>query len=190
MERAALLLLLAASAAQAQQVTALMDGAPVNAIVSVLGYDGNGNLKYVCQAQQLSAAGTSTWSVSGATLSNVVVSSGTATATFATAPGLYLGALLTVSGVTALNGSYPVTGVSGATATFATTAANGTYNAAALTITTTNPLLGSAVWAIRELVYNGSGQLVTTYWAGGIAAGFGSSLSQGYKLACSNAGSY
>jgi len=142
-------------------LAAVLAAAPPASIISVYGYDSNSNLSYICQAPQISPT-LSTWAIGGK-LSGVVVASGTATATFTAAPGLYLGALLSISGAAGLNGNYPVTGVSGLTVTFTTAAADGTYNAAGTKITTMNPLLSAYVWSIQKFTYV-AGAIQTIYW--------------------------
>ena len=131
------------------------------AIVHVYGYDASGNLTYDCQAKQNSTL--RSWSVAAATVTNIVVASGTATVNFPSAPGLYAGALITITGVTALNGSYPISTITGTAATFATSASSATYTSG-LVITTTRPNTNAPVWDIQKFAYSATGILQASYW--------------------------
>ena len=152
--------------------------------VKVGTWNGAGNLQYICSATEPYALPspvpvTATFVHSNSTLTNVVVTGGSAVAT-APANGLWVGAYITVSksATSALNASYPVTAVTTDTFTFTTTAGNGTYTDP--TITTIDPILSSPVWTIQVLVYDGSNRWVGSYYAG-----------SGLKnLACTNQGSY
>ena len=142
-------------------------------------------LAYVCYAAQ--PGPTTTWSVAASTLTNVVDSTTTATVTTASAHGLWIGAHVTIAGVTtsggtALNASYPVLTVPSSTSFTITTAgvSTATYTDSGLTLTTTSPLITAARWAILVLGYN-SGTLMSAYWARD---------SVGFGLACSNRTSY
>jgi hypothetical protein len=159
-----------------------VQGPPPSAYEKLFFYDGSNNLQYICMAQQNQRA--NSYSVSGSTLTSIVVATNVGTVTFGTAPGLYVGARITVSGSTtaALNGAYQVTAVSGATVTITTSGvSDATYSNAALTVTTNNPLTGAAIWAIQVFSYNVSNQLIDAHWAGGSA---------GEAFACSNRASY
>lgn len=159
-------------------------GPPPNAVENLLFYDGNGNNTYICEASQFQQQ-TYSASVGGSTsLTNIVVLSNVATATFGTAPGLYVGARVTVSASTtsALNGTYTVTSVSGATVLFSTSGvSNGTYSTTGLTVSTNQPRTSQAVWAIIVLKYNASNQLVATGWA---------DTATGYSKICDNRANY
>ena len=159
------LLLAAPLLAQNGQSVNQVSGSPNNSVVQQLFYSGS-NLTYVCYAPALTPL--TTFYKSSSTLTNIVVTTGSAVATFSSTSFLWVGAQVTVAGsATALvNGTYKITAVSGSTATFTTTAADGTYTDAGLTLSTTAPLLNEATWAINVLVYNGSNALIGTYWAG------------------------
>jgi hypothetical protein len=152
--------------------------------VKVGTWNSAGNLQYICSATEPYALPapvpiTATFVHSNATLTNVVVTGGSAVAT-APAHGLWVGSHITVTGsaTTALNNSYAVTAVTTNTFTFTTTAGNGTYTDP--TITTIDPILSSPVWTIQVLVYDGSNRWVGSYYAG-------SGL---MNLACTNQGNY
>jgi len=121
-----------------------------------LRYQGNNNAKIETEGQgtlqidNLMITDGSTppsFSVTGATLTNVVVTSNVAVATFVSTlnQGRYIGATWEVSGATGdtdLNGVWDVTAVSGTTITFSTTnVTNGTYNNGALTLTYAAPFI-------------------------------------------------
>ena len=168
-----LLFLLAATALSAQPLQ-----------VKVGTYNGAGNLQYLCSTPEPYTRPspvpiTATFVRSNSTLTNVVVTGGSAVAT-APANGLWVGANITVAGsaTTALNGSYAVTAATTNTFTFTTTAGNGTYIDP--TITTIDPILSASVWTIQVLVYDGSNRWVGSYYAAGGLP----------NLACTNQGNY
>ena len=142
-------------------------------------------LAYVCYAQQ--PGPTTTWSVAGGTLTSIADSANTSTVTTPTAHGLWIGAHVTISGVTtsggtALNGSYVVLTVP-TSATFTITTAgvtDATYTDATMALSTNSPLITAARWAILVLGYNSS-TLMSAYWANN-QIGFG--------LACSERAKY
>lgn len=166
-------------------------GAPVNQsagpppapVVKQFFKDANSNLQYVCIADQRQA--TTTQRISNSTLTNIVVLTNVGTVTTAAPHGLYVKAQVTTGGATvvpALNGVYAIATVpSTTTYTIATVAvADGTYVDAGLVISTTNPLLGAARWAIQVLTYDALNFLTGSFWANGT----------GYLLACTDRVSY
>lgn len=144
--------------------------------------DANSNLKYICTALQRAAVTTS-YSVTGSTLTNIVVASNVGTITFPSTFQGYDGMLITVSGsaTTALNGTYVITSTPTSTTALITTSgvSNGTYNDSTLTITTTFPLLNALAWKIDVNDYNG----------GSVLAGLHQATLQ-QNLACSSRTSY
>jgi hypothetical protein len=164
------------------QMVNQVSGSPPNSVVQQLQYSGS-TLEAVCYGPALNPL--TTFYKSSSTLTNIAVSTGTATITFSSTSYLWQGAQITVAGsaTTALNGSYRVTAVSGSTATFTTAAVDGTYTDAGLTVSTTAPLLNAKVWAIQILVYSGA-NLINTYWAGV------PSVTPANGLICSNWASY
>ena len=134
--------------------------------VDQFAYDGNGNMTAKCSSPQNGP--TSTWTVAATTLTSIAVSTNVGTVTFSAAPGLYVGARITVSGSTtaALNGTYLVSAVAGSTATITTAGVgDATYNTSALVISTSYPLTNQGVWSIQKFVYNTSNQFTGKYWA-------------------------
>lgn len=149
-----------------QQAVNQSDGPTPNNYVNLFFYDGSNNLAYVCSAPGLQAV--STFYRSSSTLTNIVVTSNVGVITFSSTSYLWVGARITVAGSTtaALNGTYPVTAVSGSTASIATSGVgDATYNNAAMTVYTSAPLLNSAIWAIKALTYT-STTLTGTRWLG------------------------
>lgn len=147
-------------------------------------YDGSNNLRYVCTANQKQAA--TSVQISDATLTSIVVLTNVGTVTTSTAHGLYAGATVVVSGATVdtdLNATYVIATVpSSTTYTIATVAvSDATYTDAGLVVSTTNPLLIAAQWAINILTYNGSNLFTGSYWA---KAGVS------YNLKCSDRATY
>lgn len=155
------------------------------ASAQVMFYDGSSNLKYVCTPRSDNYTVTTSWSVSGATLTNIVVASNVATVTTAAAHYLYPGAYITVAGSTGntLNGTFVLTDTPTATtATFAITTSNTTDTASTLTVSTKNPPLNVSYWAIQVLNYvSGSLRKVTSVGPGASAS---------YSLKCSDRASY
>jgi len=159
-------------------------GPPPMAYVLQAFYDGSGNLIYACKARQFLQTAT-TVQRSDSSLTSIVVATNVGTVTTASAHNLWIGARVTVSGSTtaALNGTYKVATVpSSTTYTIATSGvADATYNNAAMVLSTNNPLLSQAVWAIQANVYDGSNRLTGSYWANSAV---------GETLACSARASY
>lgn len=137
-----------------------------------LGYrDGSGNQEYLCTADSPSNTTVFTRDGSGAqpasfsttivTITNIVVSGSTATATFSGDHGLRPANWITLSGATVdadLNGSYKVA-TAGSSTTLTFTVANvtaTTYTDATLRITTTAPRSNARVWSIQRMYYTGS----------------------------------
>ena len=135
--------------------------------------DGSNNLEYICKAQ--AKQNTFTWAFSGgdALLTNLVDASGTSTITTPSAHGLAVGnkVVIGTSGVTGLNGTYTIVGVSSTTTFTISTSGvtDNTYNsgnAPNMTISTTAPLSFKPYWSIQRMYYT------TTYidrvaWADG-----------------------
>ena len=142
-------------------------------------------LAYICYAQQ--PGPTVQWTRAAGTLTSIVNSSNTSTVTTSTAHALWIGAHVTIAGVTtsggtSLNGSYVVLTVP-TSATFTITTAgvtDTTYTDATMTLTTTSPLITAPQWAIMALAYSGSA-LMSSYWEN---AGVGP------LLACSDRAKY
>lgn len=119
-----------------------------------------------------SVPATFSWTRAASTLTSIVVSSNTATATTSTAHGLAIGNQVTVAGATVdtdLNASYRILTVpSSTTFTFTTVAvANATYVDATMTLSTTAPRTTVAIWSISFLAYDGSNNLSGITWANG-----------------------
>lgn len=166
-----------------QGATPVTIGTPSKAELKRFFYDGSSNLQYICTANQ--KQGIALWKRSDSTLTNIVVSSNTATVTTASAHFLYTGARVTISGATVdtdLNGTYTVlSSASSTTFTFTTAnVSNATYNEATLVASTDYPLLNSAVWAIQVSQYTTT-TLDGTLWASSNVA---------YNLKCSDRATY
>jgi hypothetical protein len=105
---------------------------PTEAPTRFLDYDGSNNLIYVCATNPVASQVSYSLSVTGATLTSIVVLTNVGTATTAAAHGLQIGQNVVVSGSTtgALNATYKVaTTPSTTTFTIATAGvADGTYN--------------------------------------------------------------
>ena len=141
-----------------------------------LDYAGGANLTYLCVASPInktSTPGNYTYSLSvtGGTLTNIIVAANVGTVTTVAAHGLMVGQTTTVSGssTVALNASYVVATIPTTTTFTITTAGvgNNTYNNAALTLSGTVPLLTSPIWAIKRLTYDGSNNLTGSLCANG-----------------------
>lgn len=95
------------------------------------------------------------YSVTGGGLTNIVVTSNVAVATFAVAPpGGYITSFWVVSGSTtpALNRVYKITAIAGSTITFKTIGiADGTYNNAALTMSYSSPFIHTTSTTLEVL---------------------------------------
>lgn len=146
---------------------------------TVLFYNG-ADLQYICESFNQNSTTRTTWAITGATLTSVVVASNVATYTTATAHQLYHGARVTAAGSTAgvINGTFTVLTVpSPTTFTTALTAANGTYNNAGLSVYTDNPLLNVAKWNIQVMVIE-AGVLRSSFYA----------VNRNYTQKCSDRG--
>ena len=153
--------------------------------VQQLFYNSTPSLTYVCAANALQPV--STFYRSSSTLTSIVVATNVGTINFSSTSYLWVGATVVVAGSTtsALNGTYQVSAVSGSTATIATSGvADATYNNAAMTVSTTSPLLNASVWAIQVLKYNATPSLTSVFWAGL------PSTSVPHALKCSDRGNY
>ena len=168
---------------------ALFAQAPVNQIggpppappyVQLLDYSGTSlvytgfAVQYLQSTSQCSYLGSACIQRSDSTLTSIAVSSNVATVTCSTACGVWKGQRVTVSGATGdtdLNATYTVTSTTDTAATtytFTTSGvSDGTYNESTLRIATNQPLTTQAVWAIQCLKYDGSSNLISTYWANG-----------------------
>jgi len=146
-------------------------------------YDGSNNPIYECLAKPKgpwSSSGSPTvpatfsWTRAASTLTSIVVSSNTGTATTSTAHGLQVGQAVTVSGATVdtdLNGVYVIQTVGSSTTFTITTVAvaNATYNESTLVVTTSAPRLTAAIWSITRMQYSGS-NLISKQWSNGLPA--------------------
>jgi hypothetical protein len=152
----------------------------------VLGFPTDGtSLRYLCYTPQRNDLTTSVKRAATATLTNIAVSSNTATVTTVAAHGLYVGARVTVSGATVdsdLNGSYTVLTIPTSTTYTFTTAAvsDATYVEATLIISTSETLTTAESWKIQVITYVG------TVWAGTHWANGGTS----FTLRCSDQATY
>lgn len=141
-----------------------------------LDYAGGSNLTYLCLAPSVNQTSTPSWytyslSVTGSTLTSIVVLTNVATATTVSAHGLMVGQKTTVSGSTtaALNATYVIATVPSTTTFTFTTAGVGdaTYNNGPLTVSGEAPLLTSPIWSIQHFTYDGSNNLTGTQCANG-----------------------
>lgn len=145
---------------------------PYDQPTTLFAYDGSGNLTYVGYATSKQAS--FSWTRTASTLTSIAVASNVGTVTTSTAHGLAVGNSVIVAGSTtsALNGTYRIATI-GSTTTFTITTSgvsDATYNNAAMTASTTAPRSSAAIWSISCLVYNGSNQLISKGWAGGLPA--------------------
>ena len=151
-------------------------------------YDGSGNLIYVCytKAQAPNANNQNynfSLSVSGGTLTSVVVATNVGTVTTVAAHGLMVGELVTISGATGdtdLNTTYIVATVPSSTTFTVTTSSvsDGTYNNSGLTLSGNAPLTTKGIWSIMKLNYDASSNMINRLWAGGNA--------NAYSYVCDN----
>lgn len=128
---------------------------PTPAWISKFFNDGT-NVTYECRAMSIGAL--TQYKRTDSTLTSIV-DSGTTGTVNATAHNLYAGAYVTVSGATVdtdLNGSYVVKTVPDANSFTITTASVGdtTYTESTLVVSTNNPRLDAAVWAIKVFRYD------------------------------------
>lgn len=166
---------------------------PPSQTITEVFYDASSNTRYTCTAPAIlpysayTPALPSTISIAAGSLTNIVVSGGTATVTVSSTSswnaGTYDDMSIVVSGsaTTALNGAYVVTSQNTQTTTFTftTTASNGTYTDSTLQISTNNPLLTQLAWSLTVFTYDSSSR--TT----GILQ-----VNAGYQFACSSRSNY
>lgn len=154
-----------------------INGFPTSISQSTRFFDYSGtDMIYVCYARSLAPNNTNpgynfSLSVTGTTLTSVVVATNVGTVTTVSAHGLRVAQKVVISGSTtsALNGTYYVQSVTGSTTFTITTSGvmDGTYNNGALTLSGAVPLLTGAIWSIEKLSYDGSHNLTDIQWAGG-----------------------
>lgn len=149
------------------------------------------DLVYICQTtpngpwNNNSVPSSFSWTRAATTLTDIVDSANTATATTSTAHGLRIGNPAVVAGVTTdtdLNGTYVILTVPSST-TFTFTTANvtdNTYTDATMTLTSTAPRSNTAIWQIQKLTY-ASNLVVASAWANG---------SPSFTNACDSASTY
>lgn len=146
---------------------------------------GNTNVTAICMAPAATSLATVFAIGSTPALTNIVVASNVGTITFGATAQVWVGQRVTVAASTtsALNGTYRINTVSGSTATITTSGvADATYSNAAMTLSTTGPLLNAALWAIQVFTYTNASANASYYASGGIQ------ITQG--LACSNRTTY
>lgn len=158
---------------------------PSSPWVTLLFYNASSQIQYVCYSPAL--APTTTYAI-GATpgLTSIVVATNVGTVNLPATAQWWVGQRITVAGSTtsALNGTYVLSAVVGTTATITTSGvSDATYNNAAMTISTTAPVLDSPRWSIQVMTY-ASSNLATSYWASSASTGVNS------QLACSNRTAY
>lgn len=154
-------------------------GTPVNVIsyptadqpATIFDYDGSNNVIYIGYAIPIQP--TFSWTVSGSTLTSIVVSANVGTVTTSTAHGLAVGNPVIVAGsaTTTLNATYRVASVPSPTTFTVTTSgvSNATYNDSTLTVSTSAPRTTASVWSIQCFQIT-SGNTTSIQWMGGSAA--------------------
>lgn len=148
---------------------------PTQTPTRFLDYNGGSNLTYLCLAPSTDPSGSGknyaySLSVTGGTLTSIVVLTNVGTVTTVSAHGLQTGQTTTVSGSTtsALNASYVITVTSTTAFTITTSGVgNATYNNGPLTVSGNAPLLTSPIWSIQHFIYDGSNNLIGTQCANG-----------------------
>ncbi len=149
---------------------------PTQTPTRYLDYNGGSNLTYLCLAPSINQTSTPSnytysLSVSGGTLTNIVVLTNVGTATTVAAHGLMVGQTTTVSGSTtsALNAAYVIATVPTTTTfTIATSGVgNATYSTSGLTVSGEAPLLTKPIWAIQHFTYDASNNLTGTQCVNG-----------------------
>jgi len=149
---------------------------PTQSPTRFLDYAGGSNLTYLCLApsiNQTSTPGNYTYSfsVTGGTLTNIVVLTNVGTATTVSAHGLMVGQKTAVSGSTtaALNATYTVATIPSTTTFTFTTAGVGdaTYSNGPLTVSGEAPLLTSPIWSIQHFTYDAANNMTGTQCANG-----------------------
>ena len=174
---------------QAQQPPVnVRTGPPPNAVL-LAPFDVSSTQQYLCYAQlpepRSSAA---VFKRTDSTLTNIVVSTNTATATTANAHNLVVGTVFTITGATVdtdLNGTWTVASTpSTTTFTFTTTnVGDATYTESTLVLTkdANTPILTDAVWSIQVLRVTANSTIPSVYPALGRVS---------FSLACSNRAIY
>jgi hypothetical protein len=155
------LLTVCAMYAQTGTEVNISQGPPWTPYTRLLFRDGSGNNEYLCIANSIQP--TFTWP-SSSTLTSIVDSANTATATTTAAHGLLPGNVVVIGGVatdTDLNGTYIIQAVPTST-TFTVTTANvtdATYNFSnnpLMTLSTTAPRTSATIWRIMRMYYTGT----------------------------------
>lgn len=168
-------LLVALLVASAQQPVKVVDGTGVEQEIAPVGttalmfYTG-GNLTYMCKAASKSFS--TSYTVTAATLTNIVVSTNVGTATTSAAHGLRVGNRVTVTGATVdtdLNGTYLIATVPTTTSFTFTTASvsNATYTDATLALASDAPSTAKGIWAVSYYTYDANGSMTSVTWAEG-----------------------
>lgn len=178
--------LLCAVSLLAQQGSAVnqVSGPTPNNGVYLYFYNGSSQITHICFANAVQPATTYTIGALPG-LTSVVVLTNVGTINLATTAYLWVGQRITLAGfaLTALNGTYTISAVSGSTATIATSGvADATYTTSGATLATTGPVLNNNVWNIQIFTY-ASTLLATSYYAGG-------GIGPNNQLACSSRASY
>lgn len=156
---------------------------PYDAPSNYLDNAGTANIVYACYTSpngpwaNNTVAATFSWTIAATTLTNIVVSTNVGTVTTATAHGLQVGQLFTVSGATVdpdLNGTYYIQSVPSSTTFTITTASvsNATYTDATLAVSSSAPRLTAAIWSIYHFLYDSSNNFQSKQCAGGACANF------------------
>lgn len=151
---------------QAQAVNPV-SGPPPFGTVQQYYFNGSNQPTYICSSSQF--APTTTFAIGGSpAFTNIVVLSNVGTITFGATAQFWVGQQLTVAASTtaALNATYKVQTVSGSTVTITTVGvADATYSNAAMTVSTSEPLLNASLWSIQVFNYP-TANLGTSYWGG------------------------
>jgi hypothetical protein len=174
----AFILLLASACSLRAQTGSPVDvsGYPstINQAIKFFDYDASSNLTYICYARPLAPNPTNpgynfSLTVTGGTLTSIVVATNVGTVTTVNAHGLFVGNKIVVSGsaTTALNGTYYVQTVPSTTTFTITTSgvSNATYTD--MTVSGSTPLQTGAIWSIQKLTYNSSNEVISSQWANG-----------------------
>lgn len=175
MQRLALVIICLCAGLHAQAPVNVSAGPPpAPSWSSLYDYDGSGNIIYIGQAQTFQQTA-NVISRSATTLTNIVVSSNTATVTCASACGAWPKMRVTITGATVdtdLNATYTIlTTPSSTTYTFTTAnVGNATYTESTLAISTNNPLTTQEVWTVEVLSYNVSNKQTVDSWANNFKA--------------------
>ena len=147
------------------------------ATVAQYKYDGSSNLSAICEAPQRNVLNRWETEDAGETiaaaleLTDIVVLTNTATATFAAAHGLYVGVRITVDSVD-IDGVFTVLTVTSTELTFTTVGVSDDTYDSGIVITTNYPREDKPVWRIKRLMYDGSANLIGALWASSISQTF------------------